>query len=202
MVLAKATSRPCSRRSSASRKSEAVCSTGERASAPRAASGLLQWPWERCLTMRLATLFDDSNQKATTVFVLPSGQTVGLHEVVHYAPAGASFENFANLAEVAGHLDVVLPAIRMWRAELPPPANGSARTPSRFCPPVPAPRSFRDFYAFEQHVKTCRAKRGLEMNPAWYDAPAFYFSNPGSLIGHEAPVYAPRGSKELDYELE
>jgi fumarylacetoacetate (FAA) hydrolase len=151
--------------------------------------------------MRLATLLDESNQKATTVFVLPSGQTVGLHEVVHYAPAGASFENFANLAEVAGHLDVVLPAIRMWRADQPA-QTGNARAALRFCPPVPAPRSFRDFYAFEQHVKTCRAKRGLEMNPAWYDAPAFYFSNPGSLIGHEAPVYAPRGSQQLDYELE
>jgi len=26
--------------------------------------------------------------------------------------------------------------------------------------PVPAPRTFRDFYAFEQHVKTARARRG------------------------------------------
>jgi len=26
-------------------------------------------------------------------------------------------------------------------------------------------RSFRDFYAFEQHVKSARAKRGLEMIP-------------------------------------
>jgi len=69
-------------------------------------------------------------------------------------------------------------------------------------PPVPTPRTFRDFYAFEQHVKTARAKRGLEMIPAWYEVPVFYFSNPGSLIGHEQPVYAPKGSNELDYELE
>jgi fumarylacetoacetate (FAA) hydrolase len=68
--------------------------------------------------------------------------------------------------------------------------------------PVPTPRTFRDFYAFEQHVKTARARRGLEMNAAWYEQPVFYFSNPNSLIGHEASVYAPAGSAELDYELE
>ena len=64
------------------------------------------------------------------------------------------------------------------------------------------PRTFRDFYAFEQHVKTARARRGLEMIPAWYEQPVFYFSHPGSLVGHDHPVYAPLGSNELDYELE
>jgi len=73
---------------------------------------------------------------------------------------------------------------------------------SKYAPPCGVPRSFRDFYAFEQHVKTARAKRGLDMIPAWYEVPVFYFSNPGSLIGHEQPVYAPHGSHELDYELE
>src|SRR3989440_11420710 len=150
--------------------------------------------------MRLATLFDPASGKATTVFVLPSGERIDLTDVVHYAPKGATFDNFANLAEVAGHLDVVLPAISGWRSVRPQASGVSART--KYLPPVPAPRAFRDFYAFEQHVKTCRAKRGLEMVPAWYDAPAFYFSNPGSLIGHDAPLCAPKGSKELDYELE
>src|SRR5437588_4913549 len=67
---------------------------------------------------------------------------------------------------------------------------------------IPAPRTFRDFYAFEQHVLRCRAKRGLSMDPAWYERPAFYFSNPVALVGHETPVFAPFGSEELDYELE
>jgi 2-keto-4-pentenoate hydratase/2-oxohepta-3-ene-1,7-dioic acid hydratase in catechol pathway len=51
-------------------------------------------------------------------------------------------------------------------------------------------------------VKTARAKRGLEMIPAWYDVPVFYFSNHLSLIGHDAPVHAPAGCAELDFELE
>ena len=68
--------------------------------------------------------------------------------------------------------------------------------------PVPAVRSLRDFYAFEQHVKTCRRQRGLDMVPQWYQVPVFYFSNPGGVIGPDDPVSAPRGSQALDYELE
>ena len=62
--------------------------------------------------------------------------------------------------------------------------------------------SVRDFYAFEQHVKTCRKHRGLDMVPAWYQVPAFYFSNPVAIIGDGDPVHAPQGSNALDYELE
>jgi fumarylacetoacetate (FAA) hydrolase len=67
---------------------------------------------------------------------------------------------------------------------------------------IPAVASIRDFYAFEQHVKTCRAQRGLEMVPQWYQVPVFYFSNAVCVIGHDDPVAAPHGSEALDYELE
>lgn len=70
---------------------------------------------------------------------------------------------------------------------------------------MPAPfsvASLRDFYAFEQHVKTCRGHRGLEMVPQWYQVPVFYFSNPVAIIGDGDPVWAPQGSSALDYELE
>ncbi len=68
--------------------------------------------------------------------------------------------------------------------------------------PLPAVASIRDFYAFEQHVATCRRHRVLEMVSQWYQVPVFYFSNPAGVIGHDAEVWAPRGSAELDYELE
>jgi fumarylacetoacetate (FAA) hydrolase len=68
--------------------------------------------------------------------------------------------------------------------------------------PVPQVASLRDFYAFEQHVATCRRQRGLEMAPEWYKIPVFYFSNPASIIGHDDDVFAPSGSEQLDYELE
>jgi 2-keto-4-pentenoate hydratase/2-oxohepta-3-ene-1,7-dioic acid hydratase in catechol pathway len=69
-------------------------------------------------------------------------------------------------------------------------------------PPIPRPPSVRDFYAFEQHVRTARQRRGLEMDPDWYRLPVFYFSNPAALIGDGADVAIPPGSKELDFELE
>lgn len=73
---------------------------------------------------------------------------------------------------------------------------------TRWLPPVPDPRTFRDFYAFEQHVKAARARRGLEMIPEWYQLAIFYFSNTGSLRGHLEPVKKPSATKELDFELE
>jgi fumarylacetoacetate (FAA) hydrolase len=69
-------------------------------------------------------------------------------------------------------------------------------------PPVLHPPSVRDFYAFEQHVKTARALRGLDVAPEWYEVPAFYFSNPAAIYGPEDEIPYPEGSNELDYELE
>ncbi|HEY1188214.1 MAG TPA: fumarylacetoacetate hydrolase family protein [Gemmata sp.] len=69
--------------------------------------------------------------------------------------------------------------------------------------PAPFPvASLRDFYAFEQHVQTCRGHRGLGMVPQWYEVPVFYFSNAVAVIGPDDPVWAPKGSSALDYELE
>ena len=72
----------------------------------------------------------------------------------------------------------------------------------RMMPPVPEPRSFRDFYAFESHVRAACKLRGADIHPRWYELPVFYFSNPAVLYGHGADVPAPGGVKELDYELE
>lgn len=68
--------------------------------------------------------------------------------------------------------------------------------------PLPPVRSIRDFYAFEQHVRTCRAHRGLPMVPQWYEVPVFYFSNAACVTEDGQPVAAPTGCEELDYELE
>ena len=68
--------------------------------------------------------------------------------------------------------------------------------------PVAHPPAVRDFYAFEQHVRTARALRGQEVPPEWYEQPVFYFSNPASIVGPDEVVPYPHGSEELDYELE
>jgi fumarylacetoacetate (FAA) hydrolase len=68
--------------------------------------------------------------------------------------------------------------------------------------PVPDPPSVRDFYAFEGHVAAGWRRRGGEVPQYWYEAPAFYFSNPASIRGPGEPVAPPRTSNALDFELE
>lgn len=68
--------------------------------------------------------------------------------------------------------------------------------------PIPKPPTVRDFYAFEQHVRTARQRRGLEMDPDWYELPVFYFSNPYAVGGADVDVAIPPGCAEMDYELE
>jgi len=77
-----------------------------------------------------------------------------------------------------------------------------ADTDLQFGPPVLRPPSFRDFYAFEGHVRTMWKRRGQEVPEAWYRLPIFYFSNVSEIRGEGEPVHAPRGSAELDFELE
>lgn len=78
----------------------------------------------------------------------------------------------------------------------------SIRTIGSSSPPSPTPQSIRDFYAFEQHVRTARERRGLEMDPDWYQIPVFYFTNPHAVIGPDTEVAIPPGCMELDFELE
>lgn len=71
-----------------------------------------------------------------------------------------------------------------------------------FGPPILSPPSFRDFYAFERHVGTMWKRRDMDIPKAWYRIPVFYFSNVSEIRGPGDPVWAPRASEELDYELE
>ncbi len=71
-----------------------------------------------------------------------------------------------------------------------------------FGPAVMRPASFRDFYAFETHVRAMWERRHDTIPEAWYRLPIFYFSNVSEVRGPGQPVWAPRGSTELDYELE
>lgn len=71
-----------------------------------------------------------------------------------------------------------------------------------FGAPILRPPSFRDFYAFEQHVATMWQRRQSEIPEAWYRLPIFYFSNTSEIRGPGDAVWAPTGSTELDFELE
>ncbi|MFD3686302.1 fumarylacetoacetate hydrolase family protein [Nocardiopsis sp. NPDC058631] len=73
----------------------------------------------------------------------------------------------------------------------------------RLLPPLEPP-SVRDFVTFEEHVEGVRRSVSGEAGvpDAWYDAPAFYFTNPASLVGAHDDVPVPPGCSVLDFELE
>ncbi|WP_197022305.1 fumarylacetoacetate hydrolase family protein [Candidatus Blastococcus massiliensis] len=66
--------------------------------------------------------------------------------------------------------------------------------------PIPVPPSVRDFMVFEAHVRNARG--GAELDPAFYDAPVFYFTNPAAVLGPHDDVPVSPGSAAFDYELE
>ena len=70
--------------------------------------------------------------------------------------------------------------------------------------PVPHPVTIRDYMTFEQHVAGVAelAAPGTGIAPQWYEAPAFYFSNPNSVLGPTDDVPIPPGSSLFDFELE
>ena len=68
--------------------------------------------------------------------------------------------------------------------------------------PIPHPSSFRDAYAFRQHVETSRMNRGLEMIPEFDQFPVFYFSNHQAIQG-PGKVYAmEKHFDKMDFEME
>jgi fumarylacetoacetate (FAA) hydrolase len=69
--------------------------------------------------------------------------------------------------------------------------------------PIPKPNSFRDAYAFKQHVEASRRNRGVDMIKEFDEFPIFYFSNHNSIHGpNENIICMPSHFNKLDYELE
>ena len=70
-------------------------------------------------------------------------------------------------------------------------------------PVIPKPTSFRDAYAFRQHVATSRKNRGSEMIPEFDQFPVFYFSNHNAMFADGQNIeLMPDHFHRLDYELE
>ena len=106
--------------------------------------------------------------------------------------------NFVKLKE----LDDCLPDINIQSHSVGEKPIAFLMNEVQLLAPVPDPQSFRDFYAFEQHVRAARKLRGLEMHPDWFRIPIFYFSNPAAIYGHGSEIPYPRKTNELDFELE
>jgi 2-keto-4-pentenoate hydratase/2-oxohepta-3-ene-1,7-dioic acid hydratase in catechol pathway len=72
----------------------------------------------------------------------------------------------------------------------------------RLLAPLPNPTSLRDFFAFEDHVKTGFAKRGEPMPQEWYEMPVYYKGGRHNILGPDADVLWPSFTEKFDYELE
>lgn len=142
--------------------------------------------------MRLATLQLDAESRPIPVVGAPDGSWIPL-SLVHGSDS-ARLEEL--LPDILAQGDSLARRVAAWKGRRHGPEGG------RLLSPILHPPSFRDFYGFESHVRTARAKRGLDVPPAWFDIPVFYFSNPRALVGTAAEVWAPAGCAELDYELE
>ncbi len=69
--------------------------------------------------------------------------------------------------------------------------------------PIAHPPTIRDFMSFEQHVLNTRRKYGRDgVQKEWYEAPAYFYLNPVTLLGPEDPVEKPAFTDEFDFELE
>ena len=68
--------------------------------------------------------------------------------------------------------------------------------------PVPEPTSYRDGYAFRQHVAAARRNRKVDMIPEFDQYPIFYFTNHTSIQAPGNIVCMPEHFQKLDFELE
>ena len=68
--------------------------------------------------------------------------------------------------------------------------------------PIPHPSSFRDAYAFRQHVETSRMNRGLPMIEEFDQFPVFYFSNHQTIQGPGKVFAMEKHFNRMDFELE
>lgn len=68
--------------------------------------------------------------------------------------------------------------------------------------PLPNPRSFRDYVAFEEHMLNASNSFGHSVSPEWYNIPIFYFTNHQAIYGTEDEIKRPEKETKMDIELE
>jgi 2-keto-4-pentenoate hydratase/2-oxohepta-3-ene-1,7-dioic acid hydratase in catechol pathway len=144
--------------------------------------------------MRFVT-FEKRDGTVRSGVLLESDLVIDMHEATN----GNLPENMINFLEKSeGNLEIATSLLQLSSGD-----NGVyPLNEINLIAPLPNPKSFRDFYAFEQHVKSSRENRGLKMIPEWYQIPVFYFSNHLAIKGPEDKISKPIECNWLDYELE
>lgn len=72
----------------------------------------------------------------------------------------------------------------------------------KLLPPLPNPRSFRDYIGFEQHMLNASKTFGHTVGEAWYEMPIFYFTNHHGIFGPGDDIKRPAKETRMDIELE
>ncbi|MFJ5680647.1 fumarylacetoacetate hydrolase family protein [Streptomyces sp. NPDC093097] len=114
-------------------------------------------------------------------------------DLIHAFPQGTT------LVELLG------PALReAGERALAEPAEVVALADVTLKAPIPRPPSVRDCLCFLDHMRAgLKAIGGTgELEPTWYQIPAFYFANPTTVIGPHDDVTISPGSAWFDFELE
>ncbi|NRQ38922.1 fumarylacetoacetate hydrolase family protein [Nonomuraea sp. NN258] len=146
--------------------------------------------------MRLATYVHDGRTRAgvvdgDTIRPLPDG--IGPLDVLGNVPRGVS-------GVVSGVVSGDVPGVVSGDV---PTGEPVPLADVRLLAPVQPP-TIRDFVAFEEHVEGVR--RSIDgrggVPDAWYEAPAFYFTNPYAVVGPYDDVPVPPGCRAFDFELE
>ncbi len=112
---------------------------------------------------------------------------------IHGLPAGTSVIDL--LGDDGERMDAAAERARVAPAEV------VALAGAKLGPPV-RPRQIRDCLTFLQHLRNARAAIGGQIDPAWDDIPAFYFSNTTGVLGPHDDVAISPGCQMFDYELE
>lgn len=110
--------------------------------------------------------------------------------------------------DLPGDPDILqlLQAPEKERRELLVKAGRQQRRPvedATFAVPV-QPRAMRDFLVFEAHIAGMKKLDGPDtpVPDQWYEAPAFLFMNPWSVLPTGADIPMPPFTQRLDFELE
>jgi 2-keto-4-pentenoate hydratase/2-oxohepta-3-ene-1,7-dioic acid hydratase in catechol pathway len=107
-----------------------------------------------------------------------------------------------DLSSIAGSIEaLVADGPEAWERARSLAARGPSGPPGRLLAPI-RPAALRDFLAFEDHARGGAARRGEDLNPAWYRFPASYKGNHRSVVGPGEDVVWPSYSERLDFELE
>lgn len=133
--------------------------------------------------MRFVTYVDDDGDR---VGVVADGQ-------VHALPSGVTL------------LDLLRAEDGLREAGERALASPSAVRPYsdvRLRAPLPTPPTVRDFMTFERHLEGVLLLGGATVPERWYEAPAFYFTNPYAVRGPHDDVPVPPGCQLFDLELE